>query len=86
MTLNKRENTPMVPCKDRWKSGTTRLDTSIERLEIDNGQDSQNINFSITNLDKKAYNRNKTIANSVRSLCKCCFEKFSSELELLKHL
>ena len=50
MTLNKRENTPMVPCKDRWKSGTTRLDTSIERLEIDNGQDSQNINFSITKL------------------------------------
>ena len=82
MILNKRESTPMVLREE----GPTRLDISIEGPEIDNGQDSQDIDFSVTKLDGKAYDRNETIANSVRSLCKCCFEEFSSELELLEHL
>ena len=82
MMLNKRESTPMVLREE----GPARLDISIEGPEIDNGQDSQDIDLSVTKLDGKAYDRNETIANSVRSLCKRCFEEFSSELELLEHL
>ena len=84
--LNKRENTLMVPQEEGQKSEPTRLDISVEGPEIDNGQDSQDIDFSITKVGRKVYDRNETTANSVRSLCKRCFEKFSSELELLEHL
>ena len=86
MMLNKRENTPIVPREEERKSEQTRIDISVERPEIDNGQDSQDIDFSVTKLDGKAYDRNETIANSVRSLCKCCFEEFRSDLEFLEHL
>ena len=86
MMLNKRENTPIVPREEERKSEQTRIDISVEIPEINNGQDSQDIDFSITKLDGKAYDRNKTIANSVRSLCKCCFEEFRSDLEFLEHL
>ena len=82
MTLNKKENTPTVPLEEERKSEPTRLDIS----EIDNLQDSQDIDFSINKLDGKAYDRNEAYANSVRSLCKRCFEEFSSDLELLEHL
>ena len=68
------------------KKSNRVLDISVEGSEIDNGQDSQDINFSITKLDKNAYGRSERITNSVRSLCKGCFEEFSSELELLEHL
>ena len=85
MMLYKRENTPVVPREKGRKNEPTSLDISFERPEIDNGQDSHDIDFNITKLDDKAY-RNVTIANSVRSSCKCCFEEFSSELELLEHL
>ena len=84
--LNKRENTPIVPREEERKSEQTRIDISVERLEMVNGQDSQDIDFSITKLDGKAYDMNETIANSVRSLCKCSFEEFRSDLKLLKHL
>ena len=83
--LNKRENTPIVPREEERKSEQTRIDISVERPEIDNGQDSHDIDFGITNLDGKAYDRNETIGNSVRSLCKCCFEEFFPDLELLEH-
>ena len=73
MMLNKRTNTPMVPQEEGQKSEPTRLDISVEGPKIDNGQDSQDINFSITKVDGKAYDRNEKTANSVRSLCKCCF-------------
>ena len=53
---------------------------------MDNGQDSEYIDFSITKLVGKSYDRNETIANSNRSLCKRCVGEFSSELELLEHL
>ena len=86
MMLNKRENTPMVPQEEERKSEETKIDSSIERPEIDNGQDSQDIDFSIAKLDGKAYDRNEKIANSVRSLCKRYSEEFSSDLELLEHL
>ena len=84
--LNKRENTSMAPREDEWKSEPTRLDISVERPKTDNGQDSQDIDFSITKLDGKTYDRNETIANSVRTLCKCYFEEFNLDLELLEHL
>ena len=84
--LNKRENTPMSPREEERKSGQPRIDISAERLETDNGQDSQDIDFSITTLDGKAYDRNGTIANSVKSLCKRCYEEFSSDLELLVYV
>ena len=86
MTLNKRKNAPMVAQEQGQKSKSTRLHISVEGPEIENGQDLQDIGFSITKLDGKAYDRNETIANSIRSSCKCCFEEFSSELELLEHL
>ena len=84
--LNKRENTSMVPREEEWKSEPTRSDISVERPKTDNGQDSQDIDFSITKLDGKTYDRNETIANSVRTLCKCYFEEFNLDLELLEHL
>ena len=75
----------MVPQEKGPKNAPTRLDISVQGPEIDNGQDSQDFNFSIKKLDgKKAYDRNKTVVNSVRRPCKCCFEEFSSELELLE--
>ena len=86
MMLNKRENTTIVPRDEGQKSQPTRLDILFEEPEIHNGKDSQDIDFSITKLDGEAYDRNETIGNSVRSSCKCCFEEFSSELELLDHL
>ena len=49
--LNKRENTPMIPREEERKSEQPRIDISAERLETDNGQDSQGIDFSITTLD-----------------------------------
>ena len=84
--LHKTKNIPMVLREEGPKSEPTRLDISVEGPEVDNGQDLQDIDFSVTKLDGKAYYRNETIASSVRSLCKCCFEEFSSELELLEHL
>ena len=84
--LNKRENTSMAPREDEWKSEPTRLDISVERPKTDNGQGSQDIDFSITKLEGKTHDRNETTANSVRNLCKCCFEEFSLDLELLEHL
>ena len=86
MILNKSENILMVPREEERKSEQSRIDISVERLEIDNGQDSQDIDFSITKLDGKAYDNNETIVNSVRSLCKYCFEEFLSDLELFEHL
>ena len=50
--LNKRENTPIVPREEERKSEQTRIDISVERPEIDNGQDSQDINFSIKKFEK----------------------------------
>ena len=64
--LNKRENNPMVPQEEGQKSEPSRLDISVEGPEIDNGQDPQDIDFSITKLDGKAYDRNETISNSAR--------------------
>ena len=84
--LNKRENTPMVPREEELKSEQTRIDISVEKPEINNGQDSQNIDFSITKLDGKAYDRNEIIVDSVRNMCKRCIERFSSDLLLLEHL
>ena len=40
MMLNKRENTPMVPWEEELKSEQMRIDISVEKPEIDNGQDS----------------------------------------------
>ena len=48
MTLNKKENTPTVPLEEERKSEPTRLDIS----EIDNLQDSQDIDFSIDSMLK----------------------------------
>ena len=76
----------MVPWEEERKSKQARKDISVERPKIDNGQDSQDIDFGITKLDGKAYDRNGTIANNVRILCKRCFEEFSSDLELLENL
>ena len=57
----------MVPQEKGPKNAPTRLDISVQGPEIDNGQDSQDFNFSIKKLDgKKAYDRNKTVVNSVR--------------------
>ena len=84
--LNKRENTPMVPLEEGRRSEPTRLDISVEGPEIYSGQDSQDIKFSITKLDGKAYYWSERITNSLRSSCKGCFEEFSSDLELLEHL
>ena len=42
----------------------------VERWELDNRQDSKDIDFSITKLDGKAYDKNKIIINRVRSSCK----------------
>ena len=53
MMLNKRENTPIVPREEERKSEQTRIDISVERPEIDNVQDSHDIDFGITNLDGK---------------------------------
>ena len=60
----------MVPWEEERKSKQARKDISVERPKIDNGQDSQDIDFGITKLDGKAYDRNGTIANNVRILCK----------------
>ena len=79
--FNKRENTTIVPQEKGPKSEPTRLNISVEGPEIDNGQDSQDFDFSIKKLDGK---KHKTIVNSVRRPCKRCFEEFSSELELLQ--
>ena len=85
MMLNKIENTLYCSWEEERKSEQARINISVERPEIDNVQDSHVIDFGITNLDGKAYDRNEAIANSVRSLCKCCFEEFFSDLELLEH-
>ena len=65
--LYERENTPMVPREEGRKSEPTRLHISVKGPEIDNGHDSQDIDFTITKLDGKAYDRNDTVANNVRS-------------------
>ena len=64
--LNKRESTPMVLREE----GPTRLDISVEGPEIDNRQDSQDIDFSVTKLDGKAYDKNETIAKCVNAALK----------------
>ena len=85
MMLNKIENTLYCSWEEERKSEQARINISVERPEIDYVQDSHVIGFGITNLDGKTYDRNEAIANSVRSLCKCCFEEFFSDLELLEH-
>ena len=86
MMLNKRENTPIVPWEEGQKSEPARTDISVEGPEMHNGQDSQDIDFSITKLDEKAKDRNVTTANSVKNSSKHCFEEFNLELQLLEHL
>ena len=86
MMSNKTENAPMVSQEEAQKSVLRRTYISVEKPEVKNGQDLQDIDFSITNLDGKAYHRNETIVNSVRGSCKHCFQEFSLELEFLEHL
>ena len=82
MILNRRDNTPVVPQEKVQKSELARLYISVKGTETDNRQDSQDINFSFTKLDRKAYDRNETIANSVRNLCKHWFEEFTSRVRI----
>ena len=83
---NKTENASIVTQEEARKSVLRRTYISVEKPEVKNGQDLQDIDFSITNLDGKAYHRNETIVNSVRGSCKHCFQEFSLELEFLEHL
>ena len=86
MMLNKTQNSPIVPREGEWNSEQRKIDISVERPEIDNGQYLQDIDFSITKWDGKAYDGNETIANSIRNVYKRCIEGFSSDLQLFKHL
>ena len=45
----------MVPQEKGPKNAPTRLDISVQGPEIDNGQDSQDFNFSIKKLDGKKH-------------------------------
>ena len=46
-----------------------KTDISVEEPEIDNGYDLRDMVFSTKKLDEKAYDRNETIINSVRTSC-----------------
>ena len=80
MMLNKTQNSPMVPREEERNSEQRKIDISVKRPEIDNGQYLQDIDFSITKWDGKAYDGNETIANSIRNMYKRCIEGFSSDL------
>ena len=56
----------MVPRVKVQRSEPARLYISLEGTEIDHRQDSKDVDFCLTKLDKKAYDRNETTANSVR--------------------
>ena len=55
MMLNKTQNSPMVPREEERNSEQRKIDISVKRPEIDNGQYLQDIDFSITKWDGKAY-------------------------------
>ena len=76
---NKTEKVPMVLQEERQNSEPSTIGISVEQFEIDNRKDSWYTNFRFTN-------RNEAIANNVRTLSKCCFEDYSSELELMEQL
>ena len=61
---NKRINITMVPQEEWQKSEPT-----VKRSEIDNAQNSQYTIFEKV-LNEKAYDRNETVVNTVRSSCK----------------
>ena len=66
---NKSENIPVVAGEEKWMIEPTKTDISVEGPEIDNGYDLQDMAFRTTKLDEKAFDRNETIINSVRSSC-----------------
>ena len=74
---NKTENAPMVSQEEAQKSVLGRTYISVEKPEVKNGQDLQDIDFSITNLDGKAYHRNETIVNSVRGSLNIVFKSLA---------
>ena len=59
----------MVAGEEKWMIEPTKTDISVEEPEIDNGYDLRDMVFSTKKLDEKAYDRNETIINSVRSSC-----------------
>ena len=52
---------------------------------MDKGQELQDIDFNIMNLEKKAYDRKVKITENSRIVCKQCLRDFSSELEVMEH-